>query len=541
MRTLRTSATRRLLAALLAVLLPVLLGVVPAGAEGPILHELLPPDPSEDVAFGTTTIDGDLPAAIQTPSGLATAPDPRRGPDPRRTYAGGTTDDGPETTYEPDRDTRRPDVESYDDPFSPATAPFKRLRAYDAVDAAYTLRVQSRTLKPVAVGGAVGPGDEPFYGDLSVDLVPGQPVRVPTVGPGARLLRMHVSPAVPVTVLRDGVDNWFVRGTSAGRVRLVVEIAIARATFGSDFADVDWADLDKLGHPQPAAHHAAALEVAQAIGVSRAIRPREVVRKMVAYFRAFAPSEDPPRGRDDIYLDLALSKKGVCRHRAFAFLVTALNLGIPARMVVNEAHAWVEAHDGALWHRIDLGGAARELDAAPDADKPPYVPPPDPYAWPEARDSGQDLAERARSGQQGPAGGANGAASGSASAAASSAAPSGSGDAPAPSSPTGDPDAPRGPPAEITLKAVDGDVRRGFPLRVRGEVAAGSAPCAHVRVDVLLRGRALADAARVGSLSTDERGAFDGAVVIPRELPVGDYELSVSTAGDARCGAGVSR
>ena len=44
-------------------------------------------------------------------------------------------------------------------------------------------------------------------------------------------------------------------------------------------------------------------------------------------------------------VDLALSQKGVCRHRAFAFLVTALGLGIPARMVINEAHAWVEVLD----------------------------------------------------------------------------------------------------------------------------------------------------------------------------------------------------
>ena len=69
-----------------------------------------------------------------------------------------------------------------------------------------------------------------------------------------------------------------------------------------------------------------------------------------------ASSNEPPTGHDDVYLDLALSQRGVCRHRAFAFLVTALHLGIPTRMVVNEAHAWVEVSDGTLWHRIDLGG-----------------------------------------------------------------------------------------------------------------------------------------------------------------------------------------
>ena len=88
------------------------------------------------------------------------------------------------------------------------------------------------------------------------------------------------------------------------------------------------------------------------IGVSRAQAPREALRRLVSYFRAFAPSEDPPTGHDDVYLDLALSQKGVCRHRAFAFLVTALGLGLPARMVTNEAHAWVEVSDSRRWHRI---------------------------------------------------------------------------------------------------------------------------------------------------------------------------------------------
>ena len=89
-----------------------------------------------------------------------------------------------------------------------------------------------------------------------------------------------------------------------------------------------------------------------------------MVAKLVAYFRSFVDSDEFPTDRDDVYLALALSKKGVCRHRAFAFLVTALGLGLPARMITNEAHAWVEVSDGSLWRRIDLGGAGRALDAS---------------------------------------------------------------------------------------------------------------------------------------------------------------------------------
>ncbi|UQA63742.1 transglutaminase-like domain-containing protein [Polyangium aurulentum] len=513
-----------------------------ADAQASLLHEFVPPNPNEDLSFTTTTIDGDLHAAVQTPSGVATAPDPRRPPDAKSLYGGSTTDDSPDSTYEPDRDTRRPNVENYEDPFTPSTAPFKRLRAFDAVLDDYTLAVRDKTLHPLPVGGALGPGDEPFYGDFSVGLIPDQPVRIPSVGPGARLLRMHVNPETRVEVSRDGADNWFIRGHERKEVRVVVEIGISRNVFGSEYADVEWSALNLLVPPQPAAHNKAFNQVAEAVGISRSMRPRDVVGKMVNYFRAFAPSDEPPRERDDIYLDLALSKKGVCRHRSFAFLVTALNIGIPTRMVVNEAHAWVETFDGNLWHRIDLGGAANNLETEQDASRPPYVPPPDPYSWPEAQDSGQNLAERSRndpSGQQSGGGDAQNGGPGATSApsTSSSAAPTTS--APTPAEPP--PAQPNLPPSEISVGEVSRDVRRGTPIRLQGEVKSAGNICPFVRIDVVLRGPAAPEGIVVGSLSTDERGAYDGSVVIPRELSLGDYDLSLRTPGSAACAAGVSK
>ncbi|WP_437337046.1 transglutaminase-like domain-containing protein [Sorangium sp. So ce394] len=503
-----------------------------ADAQVSLLHEFIAPDPAEDVSLATTTLDGGLPAAIQTPSGLATAPDPQRPPsNQQQVYSTVGSDAGPEASYEPDRDTRRPNIERYDDPFSPATAPFKRLQAYDAVRADYSLVVRDRSLKAVEVGGKVAAGDEAFYGDIAVDLVPNEPVRIPTVGPDTRLVRVHVNPDTPVVVLRDGADNWFVRGTKSARVRLIVQLAIARATFGSDFAEVDWGKLAPFRPPQEPSHDAAFKQVAQAIGISTAMRPREVVQRMVEYFRSFAPSDDPPKGHGDIYLDLALSRKGVCRHRAFAFLVTALHIGIPARMVVNEAHAWVEVFDGSLWHRIDLGGAALNMDQEVDPSRPPYVPPPDPYSWPEQRDSGQDLADRTRAEQTqqrppGPGG------AGSASA--------GAPPPPPPPAPTPTSDAAERAAArtDVAVTALDREIRRGFPLHLQGQVSSDGAPCGHVRVDVILTGNAAPQGLTIGSLSTDERGRYDGAVIIPGDVALGDYELAVATPGDARCKAG---
>jgi hypothetical protein len=507
-----------------------------------LLHEFIPPDAREDVALAATTLDGDLPAALQTPSGLATAPDPRSGPDPDRAYGGGAGD-GPDSTYEPDRDTRRPDVESYDDPFSPATAPFKRMRAYDAVSPDYSLRVRDRSLSRLPVGGTATDADDPFYGDYTVDIGPDQPVRVPTVGPGARLLKVHTVPDQRVFFSRDGADNWFIQGAARERVRVIVEIAIPRATFGSPFADVSWTEIDRRSRVEPPPHPEAFAEVSGAIGVSRAsTSPREAVQRLVEYFRSFAPSDDPPRGRDDIYVDLALSKKGVCRHRSFAFLVSALHLGLPTRMVVNEAHAWVEVSDTKIWHRIDLGGAARNLENDEDPSRPAHVPPPDPYAWAASRDSGEDLAQRSR---EGPPSTDPGAGGGAPNPGVDAADPTTSlltpPPPPAPASSVAPPPNDERPPATVTVAAVDKDVRRGLPLHVTGRVAGESGvPCAHARVDVVLVGRAFPDGTRLGSLSTDEGGEYDGAVVVPRDLTLGDYELVVVTPGSGECGWGRS-
>lgn len=533
--------------------LPLMLALaiaLPAHAAGTVLHEYVEPNPGEDLKLSATTLDGDLPAAIETPSGLATAPDPNRPPDAVPNYGGGTTDDSPDSTYEADRDTRRPEVEAYDDPFSPSTVPFKRLRAYDTVDEQYHLRVANRALTPLAVGGAAGPEDEAFYADFTVQLAADQPVRIPTVGPDTRVLKMHVEPEQQVLLLRDGADNWFARSKKREPVRMVMELAIRRSTFGSPFANVSWDDLTRfVPSGLPASQRDAAERVFSAIGVSRSMRPRDAVDRMVGYFRSFAPSDAPPSTESDIYLDLALSKKGVCRHRAFAFLVTALHLGLPTRMVVNEAHAWVEVFDTALWHRVDLGGAALDLEENNDPDKPMHKPPSDPYDWPPGaqEQSGQDLAERERASQSTQQGGTGQGAPDPSPSASSPPDPANPAPPPSPNDPRSQPAPAQAPPdpnvpeSSIVLDKADREARRGKPTRISGKVKSAAGACARLRLDVVMVAAGGTRSVRVGSLSTDDDGKFDGAVVMPRDLAAGDYDLVVETPGDARCRASRSQ
>jgi len=522
----------------LLVVMLVSLGVswaLPADAYQPVLHEVIPPDDGEDLALAVTTAEGDLPAAIDTRSGIVRAPETERAISSSESAYREPLVPNTSPIYRPDRDTRRPSMVRYDDPFSPSIAPYKRLRAYDAVGPDYALKVRDSSLTRVASGGLAKVGEEEFYADLTVDFGAASTVLIPSVGPGARVLAEHATPAIAIEVWRDGADNWYAKAppSQKGRVHLVMQVAIARAAFGGDFTMPPWSGLSGAP-PLPANAMRAFSKVRDALGLTRDLSPAENLKKLVSYFRSFTPSEVPPRAIDDIYLDLTLSQKGVCRHRAFAFLVTALGLGIPARMVINEAHAWVEVQTDRLWQRIDLGGAAAAIEEGLAESRPSYDPPADAFGWPPSAESGSghEVALRGR-----PTSPGQSSSSKSSSSSASEASPT-----PAVVRPE------RGegasavtderPRARVVVRGADVQVHRGAPVHIAGKVDADGAGCGLVRVDVVLKGPSIK--ANFGSLVTDQDGVFDGNLFLPLAFPVGDYEVTASTPGDAHCGTGSS-
>ncbi|HEY1533877.1 MAG TPA: transglutaminase-like domain-containing protein [Polyangiaceae bacterium] len=506
---------------------------VPAHADGPVLHEYIPPDPAEDLRMGATTPDGAMPAAIDTRSGVLSAPsEPRTNSAASQVaYGGSATPDSIDASYRIDRDTSRPDSVRYDDPFIPAVTPFKRLYAYDGLDEGFELVVHDKLLRPLDVGGEARPDDDQFFGDLFVDLVPGVPVRIPSVGPGARVLVARSEPSLRFDLQRDGADNWFIVGDVRKRVRLVLELAIPRRAFGSEFGEASWGELARSVPVLPLAARAAASEVLTTIGISQAQRPREAVRALVNYFRTFAPSDDAPHASSGsaLYAELALSKKGVCRHRAYAFVVTAMALGVPSRLVRNEAHAWVEVSDGLQWHRVDLGGAASHIDYEQHSSEHQHKPPADPYQWPPGAESAGALTEQAES--AGPhAGAPSPATSGARSPRAPRlAAPSAS----APAQPPGARDDDKAQ-SEVSVSSDDHELRRGARFHVSGVARTEQGECAFSRVDISLRDKAGAQH-WLGALATDQAGKYDGRVALPFELEVGDYSVVATTPGSARC------
>ncbi len=525
-----------------------------AAADGPVLHEYFEPDPKEDVMLQATAMGSDLPAAIDTPSGVVRAPDISRMPSQmEKAYGGSSTPESVDASYRIDSDTTRPDVVSYDDPFTPAVTPFKRLYAYDAVSDSLELVVEDKSLSKLAMGGVVQVTDDQFFADMTVDLEADVPVRVPSPGPMAKLLKARSQPEVRFEMLRDSADNWFIRAEQRARVRLVMQIAVPRDAFGGRYADVSFASLKPRLPSLPRSVRDDALDVARQVGITAGQTPRSVVQSLVSYFRGFAPSgERPKAGGAALYKELALSKKGVCRHRAYAFVITALAVGVPARMIRNEAHAWVEVWDGQIWHRVDLGGAAGRMELEQDQSRPAHVPPNDPYSWPEGSESGTEMADEARSSGQQPGGNGNGASGGETGDAGPGQSPSNpdgnasSGGAASPLSMlTQDGGVPRDdedkrPTPDMSLKLGQPDVRRGHALRVMGQVSSDSQSCGGVRVDVGLKSSS-GEIYLLQSIATDPEGRFDDSVMVPFHLSVGEYEVIVSTPGNERCGAALSR
>src|SRR5690606_25571579 len=128
--------------------------------------------------------------------------------------------------------------------------------------------------------------------------------------------------------------------------------------------------------PMPPALRAAGVAFARELGLREGASPAEALGLLVEHFRAFEVGPEPPFDTGDIYLDLARGGVGVCRHRAYAFVITAQALGLSARYVQNEVHAGAEVWAGPEGYlRVDLGGAlvgARDEGAT---SRPRYRPP----------------------------------------------------------------------------------------------------------------------------------------------------------------------
>ncbi len=364
-------------------------------ADDRVLHEFVP-SPSEDEGTLLVAQEGAEPAAIVVrgevvppPEAGALSADER----PMRAQPGdGAREEQPgrrSSSFRPDRITDLESTLHYFEVFSPAIAPYKRVTALDVVTLSQDgvtpvlgiARPQPRVAVPVEGASAPAPDARPrdkFWGTVVLEFDGGTTLPLPSVAPDSRVLTLRSEPEALLRVERDSADNFYVVAAAPirGEVRLTFLMDAPRGYFSMPLSrqPVDARAAEVF--PLPAGVQRRAVLFAAEHGLRRGMPFAEAVGGLVAHFRAFEESATPPADSGDIFLDLARGMKGVCRHRAYAFVIVAHALGIPARFVQNEAHAWVEVKqpDAAGWLRIDLGGAADGLEAHGARDAPVYRP-----------------------------------------------------------------------------------------------------------------------------------------------------------------------
>ncbi len=520
---------------------------------GPVLHEYVAPPGSSgssaSAANKPKTLGGD-PQAGKNPWGVRSRdkilPEPRKDQKPAPAEPVMGTNDfaaDRDTSANPDYATGADSTLHYVEVFNPAVVPFKRMSALDAVDDNYMLRVYDQQLAELPVGGKSTSDRDLFWASLMVQLRPGEDVPIPSTAPDMRIMSYEVDPPVELIFSKDGADNYFVRSndSNARGVFRLVFLSDAPATYfaaavprGYTIAD---ASASGLVRPVPPRVQRAAQIVLEKIGVTSKTPLDVALDRLVEYFRRFEAGEAPPR-TEDIYLDLALSRRGVCRHRAFAFVVTANALGIPARYVTNEAHAFAEVKVPEIgWIRVDLGGAALNLDVANAGDKQMYrprntdpFPKPPEYAdnYTQLRGDIKGLSKDQINQVRDPGAG-NGRDPGSTD----------------PVSPSPGVGLPAPPPAayqgklptHVVVDGVSGDAYRGESVRVGGQLTSeNGTPLANVPVNVYLApaGRGGDGARLLGETVTDASGRFEADIDLPHDLALGRHEVYASTPGDAR-------
>ncbi len=538
-------------------------GVAIAQQGRPVLHEPLP-EPAAD--RGSPLIGGSgadrAPAAFAAGDKVLPKPDARNPGKNEPVLGTKSFAADRDTSMRADENTGKDGTLHYVSVFNPDVLPFKRMSAFDQIHDDETLHVASTALVEIPVGGTTDPRTrDRFWGDVLVQLTPGRDVPLPSVAPDMRILSYEIKPRMTLHFSKDGADNFFVRSdepSASGTYRLVFLADADAGYFAPQLPTQPYYVRDILAHAPPElrdqlravpdALRRDAQKTLDKIGVDRDETLDAAFNKLVRYFRAFQAGEIR-RPTGDVYRDLCDSQAGVCRHRSFAFMITANALGIPTRYVENEAHAFVEVwFPGRNWQRIDLGGAALRMEVSGADDKTLHRPrAEDPFAKPPEYQnsytqlegdirglSDRQLADKHRSLDQAPPSGAVGDSGGSG-------APEPARISPDPTLPAVTQDPKKHTPV-LRVTQADTSAYRGATLHVEGIVTAERKPLADhtVRVFIAPAGEGHLHSMPLGLATTGADGTFRVDLPIPAAANLQTYDILLSTDEDAYYNAALS-
>lgn len=269
-----------------------------------------------------------------------------------------------------DQHTHKVDPLSYFAAFDPSIIPYKRVVAQNKVvidgPLSYAFAVEPGNMHAVDIR-STSPRvtEDVFWGTFLVRTQGYKMHPIPSISPEQAILKMTTEPKIHASIMRDDAGNHYIKTTHTGLVRLNIKLAVSRDYFNGAFLSTTWNKFPEskaISLPIRATH--AAKDVLGTLGITReAMKPRQALHALVKHYRGFKIKRFPKDLQgDDVYKSISLSKLGVCRHRSFAFAISASALGIPTRYIYNEAHAFVEVFwPGQGWRRIDLGGSAEHL------------------------------------------------------------------------------------------------------------------------------------------------------------------------------------
>ncbi len=529
-------------------------------ADGPVLHEYIPNASDDELAAFVRGANGE-PEGIVYEGEILDRPQGGELRDDEQALSGlpgngqGREEPGRRSpSFRPDRVTALEGTLGYFAVFNPTITPFKRVTALDAIVQADggvpVLGVAEPARRVIGVEGPDVPAPDArprdqFWGNVVLDFSAGSAVPLPSVSPESRVLSLRTEPEVALRIEKDAADNFFAVAPNHVRsqVRVIFLMDAPQSYFAAPIPDVPANIRAGEVFPLDDTVKRDALLFARELGLSEGSSLRDVLETLTRHFRSFVESQQPPPSTGNIYLDLSRGMKGVCRHRAYGFVITAQALGVPTRFVQNEAHAWVEAHLPDGWLRIDLGGAASALRAHGANDRPVYESDePDSLPRPAAYREGYSQLAGDVSGLREESNDASGSSGDSVVGANTDA--SGQGQPGEPSEPTGDPltdllgaeplvsEAPAARPVRLRLDRDQHSVFRGRSLTITGAALDPDGSGAEgLRVEVLLRDHR---ERLLGVTATREHGHFRAVVGVPPDLDVGDYQLIVRTPGNDR-------
>jgi hypothetical protein len=470
-----------------------------------------------------------------------------------------------DTKMTPDSNTGSDGTLHYVSVFNPDVLPFKRMSSLDMATPDYQLAIARPALVEIPVGGTTSKQRDRFWGDVYVQIAPGVDAPLPSVAPDMRILSYEIEPKLPLKFSKDSADNFYVRSDesrASGTYHLVFLADADAGYFAPTLPTgrytprrVAQETPDELRPQLPDAVRASAKRQLDRLGIDADMSLDVAFNRLVGYFRGFEAKELPKKNNGNIYDELCDNQAGVCRHRSFAFMITANALGIPTRYVQNEAHAFVEVwFPTRAWQRIDLGGAALRMDVTGADNKTLHRPrAEDPFTKPDEYNNSytqlegdikgltsQQIDDKHKSLAEAPPSGDFDKNSPSA----------GSNDTPAgPDRITPDPNLPTvtQDPKKITPKLqvtlADSSAFRGDVVHIEGlATSTDGKRIADHPVDVYLApaGRNGVNPISLGRAVTDATGHFSQDFTVPGTLHLATYEVFLASQEDAFHNAALS-